>query len=86
MPPSVARSFEALFPTTIVLILFGSITYWLGFNWHTFIAQLVSPLISRNDSYASVMIQTFLNSFFGYLVSTVHQSSETSHVQSGLYC
>lgn len=64
VPPSVARSFEALFPTTIVLILFGSITYWLGFNWHTFIAQLVSPLISAADSYASVMIQTFLNSFF----------------------
>ncbi|CAM4166369.1 PTS sugar transporter subunit IIC [Erysipelothrix inopinata] len=64
VPTSVTRSFEAIFPTAIILIVFGAITYWLGFNWHTFISQLVSPLVSAADSYGSVMLQTFLNSFF----------------------
>ena len=64
VPPSVARSFEALFPTFVILLSFGAITYWLGFNWHTFINTLVSPLVKAADSYISVIIQTFLNSFF----------------------
>lgn len=64
VPPSVSRSFEALFPTALILLAFGSITYWLGFNWHTYIATLVSPLISAADSLPSVLLQTFLNSFF----------------------
>lgn len=64
VPPSVARSFEALFPTAVILLFFGAITYWLGFNWHTFITTLVSPLVKAADSYLSVMLQTFLNSFF----------------------
>lgn len=64
VPPSVARSFEALFPTAVILLVFGSITYWFGFNWHSFISDLVGPLVTAADSYVSVIIQTFLNSFF----------------------
>ncbi len=34
VPPAVARSFESLTPTLIVMLLIGSITYYLGFDWH----------------------------------------------------
>ena len=38
VPTSVARSFEALVPTAIIMILMATVTYFLGFEWHTFIA------------------------------------------------
>lgn len=64
VPPSVARSFEALTPTLVVLVLIGSITYYLGFNWHGFIQMLVSPLVKATDTLPSVLILVFLITFF----------------------
>ncbi|MGH2311440.1 PTS transporter subunit EIIC, partial [Enterococcus faecalis] len=45
VPPPVARSFESLTPTLIVMLLIGSITYNLGFDWDTFVGNLVGPLV-----------------------------------------
>lgn len=83
VPPSVARSFEALLPTTIVMLLIGAITYWLGFNWHTFINNLVAPLIHAADSYISVLIQVFLNSFFW--VFGIHGASIVGNISRPIW-
>ena len=83
VPSSVARSFEALMPTALVLIFFGAITYWFGFNWHTFISKLVSPLVSAADSYVSVMLQTFLNSFFW--VFGIHGASIVGNISRPIW-
>lgn len=64
VPTSVARSFEALVPTAIILILMATITYWIGFNWHTFIAGLVKPIVHAADTLPSVLIIVFLVTFF----------------------
>lgn len=64
VPESVARSFEVLTPTLVVLVLIGSITYYLGFNWHAFIGQIVSPLVKASDTLPSVLILVFLITFF----------------------
>lgn len=64
VPASVSRSFEVLVPTAIVVTLIGGITYWLGFDWHGFIATLVKPLLSATDSLPSVIIQVLLVTVF----------------------
>lgn len=64
VPPSVARSFEALTPTAIVILLIGSITYFLGFNWHSAVAKVVEPLVSATDTLPSVLILVLLVTFF----------------------
>ena len=64
VPPAVARSFENLLPTAIVILLIGSITYWTGFDWHSFMSTLVAPLVSAGDSIGSVIIIVFLTCFF----------------------
>lgn len=66
VPPSVARSFEALTPTLIVILLIGSITYFLQFNWHTAIATVISPLISATDTLPGVLLIVFLTCFFWF--------------------
>ncbi len=64
VPPSVARSFEALVPTAIIMLFFGSITYWFGFDWHGFIGGLVAPLVTAADTLPSVLLLVFLVTFF----------------------
>ncbi|AMC93944.1 PTS lactose transporter subunit IIC [Erysipelothrix larvae] len=64
VPPSVARSFEALTPAAVIVVLMGTVTYYLGFNWHAFIGNLVAPLIKASDSLPSVLLQVFLITFF----------------------
>ena len=64
VPPAVARSFEALTPTLIVILGMATITYFIGFNWHTAIAKIVSPLVSAADTLPSVLILIFLITFF----------------------
>lgn len=64
VPASVARSFEALTPTAIVLLLVSAITMWLEIDVHGLIANLITPLITASDSLPSVLLLTFLNSFF----------------------
>ena len=64
VPASVARSFEALTPTAIIVLIIGSITYYAKFDWHTFFAKIVSPLLSATDTLPSVWILVILITFF----------------------
>ncbi|WP_297639559.1 PTS sugar transporter subunit IIC [uncultured Clostridium sp.] len=64
VPPSVARSFEALTPTGIIILLMGTITYFLGFDWHGAVSKVVSPLVTATDTLPSVMILVVLVTFF----------------------
>ncbi|MEG0296923.1 MAG: PTS sugar transporter subunit IIC [Clostridium sp.] len=64
VPASVARSFEALTPTAIVILLMGSITYFLGFDWHGMISKVVAPLVTATDTLPSVIILVVLVTFF----------------------
>ena len=66
VPPAVARSFESLTPTLIVMLLIGSITYYLGFDWHTFVGNLVGPLVQAADSLLSVLLLVFVTTFFWF--------------------
>lgn len=64
VPPAVARSFEALTPTIIILVGMACITYFLGFDWHLAISKVVSPLVEAADSLPSVLLLVFLITFF----------------------
>ena len=64
VPASVARSFEALTPTAIIVLIIGSITYYAKFDWHTFFAKIVSPLLNATDTLPSVWILVILITFF----------------------
>ena len=64
VPPSVARSFEALTPAAIIVLLIGSITYYLQFDWHGFIGKIVTPLVKASDTLPSVWILAILQDFF----------------------
>lgn len=64
VPASVARSFEALTPTAIVILLMATITYFLGFDWHTVVSKAVAPLVSATDTLPSVLILVLLVTFF----------------------
>lgn len=64
VPPAVARSFEALTPTLIVILVMASISYYIGFDWHTAVSKIVSPLISATDTLPSVLLLIFLITFF----------------------
>lgn len=64
VPPSVARSFEALVPTAIVLLLFATVTMWLEIDVHGLIGQVVAPLVTATDTLPSVLIITFLGMLF----------------------
>lgn len=64
VPASVARSFEALTPATIIVLLIGSITYYAKFDWHGFVGKLVAPLVSASDTLPSVWILVLLVTFF----------------------
>ena len=64
VPPSVARSFEALTPTLLVILIIGSITYYLGFNWNGAITAIISPLVKASDSLPGVLLVCFLTCFF----------------------
>ncbi|MGL4451047.1 MAG: PTS sugar transporter subunit IIC [Sarcina sp.] len=64
VPPSVARSFEALTPTAVVICLIGGITYFAKFDWHGFVGKIVEPLVSASDSLPSVLILVVLITLF----------------------
>ncbi|MBS5926005.1 MAG: PTS sugar transporter subunit IIC [Clostridium sp.] len=64
VPPAVARSFEALTPTIVILVGMACITYFLGFDWHLAISKVVSPLVEAADSLPSVLLLVFLITFF----------------------
>lgn len=64
VPPAVARSFESLTPTLIVILGMATITYYIGFDWHSAIAKVVAPLVSAADSLPSVLLLVFMITFF----------------------
>lgn len=64
VPPSVARSFESLTPTLIVILGMATISYFIGFDWHSAVSTVVSPLVSAADSLPSVLVLIFLITFF----------------------
>lgn len=64
VPESVARSFESLIPTAVVMLLFATISMWLKIDLHGIIGKLISPLVSASDTLTSVLILVFLQSFF----------------------
>ncbi len=64
VPASVARSFEALTPTAIVLLVISTITLWYGIDVHAFMGKLVAPLVTGTDSLSAVIIICLLGMFF----------------------
>lgn len=60
VPPAVARSFEALTPTIVVVVGMACITYFIGFDWHGAVATIVTPLVKAADSLPSVILLIFL--------------------------
>ncbi|WP_028044209.1 PTS sugar transporter subunit IIC [Candidatus Stoquefichus massiliensis] len=60
VPPAVARSFEALTPTIVVIVGMACITYFAGFDWHGAVATIVSPLVKAADTLPSVLLLIFL--------------------------
>ncbi|WP_370296915.1 PTS sugar transporter subunit IIC [Rossellomorea marisflavi] len=64
VPPSVARSFEALIPVAFVIVGMSAITVWAGLDLHHLIGVAVSPLVTAGDSIFGVLIPVFLITFF----------------------
>lgn len=64
VPASVARSFEALTPTLIVVLVVATITYWLNINLHGIMKIIIEPLVKATDSWFSVIVIVFLITFF----------------------
>lgn len=64
VPESVARSFESLIPTAVVMLLFATLSMWLKIDLHGIIGKLIAPLVSASDTLPSVLILVFLESFF----------------------
>lgn len=64
VPASVARSFEALTPTAIILFVVSAITMWAGVDVHGIMNKLVAPLVTATDTLPSVLLIIFLGMFF----------------------
>lgn len=64
VPSSVARSFESLTPTVIVLIVVSAITMFIGVDLHGIIGKLITPLIKATDTLPSLLLLIFLVTFF----------------------
>lgn len=64
VPPSVARSFEAIVPTLIVVLIVSTLVYWLKIDLHGLIGKIMSPLVSATDSIFSVWILVILITVF----------------------
>ncbi len=64
VPSSVARSFESLTPTAIVLLVVATITMFIGIDVHGIVSKIVAPLVSATDSLPSVLLIIFLAQFF----------------------
>lgn len=64
VPASVGRSFEALIPVAIVVILMSVITVAMGINLHHVVGVLAEPLITVGDSLFGVLVPVFLITFF----------------------
>lgn len=64
VPPSLIRSFEALIPIGIVILIMSLFTVVLGIDLHSVVEKLVAPLVSAGDSLPGILIPVFLITFF----------------------
>lgn len=64
VPSSVARSFESLVPTTIILLVVATFTMFIGIDFHKIVSVIIAPLVKASDSLPSVLIIIFLTQFF----------------------
>lgn len=64
VPASVGRSFEALIPVAIVMVLMSLITVAAGIDLHQLVTRITSPLVKAGDSLPGVLIPVFLITFF----------------------
>ena len=64
VPPSLIRSFEALIPVAITVVLMTLITVVLGMDLHTVVDKLVAPLVAVGDSLFGILVPVFLITFF----------------------
>ncbi|WP_163101483.1 PTS sugar transporter subunit IIC [Peribacillus alkalitolerans] len=64
VPPSVARSFEALIPVAFVIVLMTIITVVFGIDLHSLVDKAAAPIVKAGDSLAGVLIPVFLITFF----------------------
>ncbi|AQY50452.1 PTS system diacetylchitobiose-specific transporter subunit IIC [Listeria weihenstephanensis FSL R9-0317] len=64
VPPSVARSFEALIPVAFVILFMTCITVVLGIDVHSLVDKAVAPIVKAGDSLLGVLIPVFLITFF----------------------
>ena len=64
VPPAVARSFESLTPTIIIILGMATITMWLGIDVHSIVGILIKPLVNATDTLPSTLIIIFLIMFF----------------------
>ena len=60
----VARSFESLTPTIIIILGMSTITMWLGIDVHSIVGTLIKPLVNATDTLPSTLIIIFLIMFF----------------------
>jgi cellobiose PTS system EIIC component len=64
VPPSVARSFEALIPVGLVVGIMTIITVVFEIDLHSLVDKAVSPFIQAGDTLPSILILVFLITFF----------------------
>lgn len=64
VPTSVARSFEALTPTAVVVVLMTFVTFIFGFDWHGFITKVMAPLVTTSDTLFGVLVPVVLITVF----------------------
>jgi len=68
VPDAISRSFAAIFPAAIVIVLIGIVTLpnpiGFGVDLHGLMIRLVSPLVIAGDSLPGVLVLVFLITFF----------------------
>ncbi|MCP3740043.1 PTS sugar transporter subunit IIC [Rossellomorea sp. BNER] len=64
VPSSVSRSFEALIPVAIVIVLISLVTVAAGVDLHHLVNLAVAPLVTAGDSIFGVLVPVFLITFF----------------------
>lgn len=64
VPPAVARSFESLTPTIIIILGISTLTMWLGVDVHSIVGNLIKPLVNATDTLPSTLLIIFLIMFF----------------------
>lgn len=64
VPASVSRSFEALIPVAIVVVLMTLITVVFKIDLHYLVDKAVGPIVKAGDSLPGVLIPVFLITFF----------------------